>query len=166
MIVGRIRLVLAAVAWPPGDDPARRAGGSPRFGRGAPGEAGRGRASRVGSSLPSRPPPWAVQLHGPSPGNPALSRTGLGRVLPPRPCLGCDEGEVVSVDDRGRDMAIDHVDVIDWARSGYFTAMTSTARMSGSRASRSGPTWLSARGISPPRWAWRASSTSNVSKMP
>ena len=48
----------------------------------------------------------------------------------------------------------------------YLTAMTSTRRMSGSRASKSGPTWARARGISPFRWACRASSVSKVSKIP
>ena len=38
--------------------------------------------------------------------------------------------------------------------------------MSGSFANRSGATWPSAVGISPLRWAWRASSVSNESKMP
>ena len=44
--------------------------------------------------------------------------------------------------------------------------MTSTVRMSGSLASRSAATWPKAVGIWPPRWAWRASSVSNESKIP
>ena len=48
----------------------------------------------------------------------------------------------------------------------YFTAMMSTMRMFGSFASKSGATWRSAVGISPSRWAWRASSSSNESKIP
>jgi hypothetical protein len=55
----------------------------------------------------TRPHPWAVHLHGPSPGDPALTRRGPGRVLPPVPCTGCDMDEVVSVEDREPDMAND-----------------------------------------------------------
>jgi len=42
----------------------------------------------------------------------------------------------------------------------YLTARTSTRWISGSLASRSGPTWARARGISPPRCVSRASSLS------
>ena len=48
----------------------------------------------------------------------------------------------------------------------YLTAMTSTRRMSGSRASKSVLMLASACGISPLRCALRASVVSNVSKMP
>src|SRR5262249_50224179 len=48
----------------------------------------------------------------------------------------------------------------------YMTAITSIGRMSGSPASRSAATSPSARGISPLMCAWRASSVSNVSKIP
>jgi hypothetical protein len=48
----------------------------------------------------------------------------------------------------------------------YLTAMTSTVRMSGSRANKSAPTCANARGISPLRCASRAPSDSKVSKMP
>ena len=54
----------------------------------------------------------------------------------------------------------------DRAAPGYLTARISIVRMSGSEASRSDATWPSAFGISPFRCAWRASSVSNVSKMP
>ena len=48
----------------------------------------------------------------------------------------------------------------------YLTAMMSTGRMSGSEASSSPATCVSALGISPLMCAWRASSVSKVSKMP
>jgi putative heme transporter len=43
----------------------------------------------------TRSHPWAVHLHGPSPANPALGREGMGRVVPPEPCWGCDDDEDV-----------------------------------------------------------------------
>ena len=52
-----------------------------------------------------------------------------------------------------------------WAEP-YFTAMMSIVLMSGSLASRSGPTAPRAAGICPLRWAWRPSSFAKVSKMP
>ena len=48
----------------------------------------------------------------------------------------------------------------------YVSAMTSIIRISGVPASRSAATRPSAAGIWPSRWACRASSVSNVSKMP
>ena len=48
----------------------------------------------------------------------------------------------------------------------YFTAETSTVRMSGALASNSSATSPSATGICPPRWACRPSSSSKVSKIP
>src|SRR5581483_7654123 len=51
-------------------------------------------------------------------------------------------------------------------RRTYFTAITSIVRMSGADASSSSATLPSALGISPLMCAWRASSVSNVSKIP
>jgi putative heme transporter len=43
----------------------------------------------------TRPHPWAVHLHGKAPPSLTVGRQGPGRVLPPRPCYGCeDEPEV------------------------------------------------------------------------
>ncbi|TMM12693.1 MAG: UPF0104 family protein [Actinobacteria bacterium] len=54
----------------------------------------------------TRPHPWAVHLHGPSPGDPALTHQGPGRVLPPEPCFGCDEEDAVVLRDQRADRAI------------------------------------------------------------
>jgi uncharacterized membrane protein YbhN (UPF0104 family) len=43
----------------------------------------------------TRSHPWAAHLHGPAPANPALGREGMGRVVPPEPCWGCDDDEDV-----------------------------------------------------------------------
>ena len=57
----------------------------------------------------TRPHPWAVHLHGPSPGDPALTHSGPGRVLPPEPCFGCDEEETVLLPDHGAERAMERV---------------------------------------------------------
>jgi hypothetical protein len=54
----------------------------------------------------TRPHPWAVHLHGPSPGDPALTYEGPGQVLPPQPCFGCDEEEPVLLRDQRADKAM------------------------------------------------------------
>jgi putative heme transporter len=59
----------------------------------------------------TRSHPWAVHLHGKAPPSPTVGRQGAGRVIPPRPCFGCDD-EATEIptrrfpeapDSRGRD---------------------------------------------------------------